>query len=292
MERGVVLIAVGHPHYGQLSLNLALSIIHNEAIPITILCDETAVSTLDRRILASYDITLQYLDESLVRDNGKIKIGRLKTQLYDLSPYQHTIFLDSDSLICPDKKISEWFDWDAPFLIPYEHDTHTDTINPQHSHWLKFEYVKKNFKVVSAPYVGSYQTSVIVFRKEAITEALFSQAFFAHETVEKHFGTVGGWYGTIPDELCFWIASATTGYMPKANIRSQIYFGHAHNSSNRGWILGHKIVTFPSAQNRLVGSSKDLYNELSMYYKRKITGAGLQWKDKGSLPPIKQLQRK
>lgn len=271
MLDGVLLVATGHPYYGEMAYNLLKSIRYNSDIDIAIVATKEALHTTKER------------DFQLIEIPNPESIGKLKTELIDLSPFDRTIYIDADSLICPGKDIRDFLNVENPLKIPYLKLIDTKTTPGNYNHWVNFSYLKEHYNIQIPQMPGEYQSSVITFDKSETSKEFFKAAQRAFQLMKEHFGTIGGWYKTVPDEACFWAATVETGYFPEHNLYPHIYFGWGAQSANRGHILKHHhLVTFPSAQNVLAQTSKYLYNDLSNFYASKLGKKGYQWKDKGT----------
>ena len=86
--RGFVTIATGHKSYYVLARNLLLSYrLHNpESLPFAIICDR------ENEVTAMFD-------DVVVMDSPSFSFHD-KLRLADLTPYDETIFIDADSLVC------------------------------------------------------------------------------------------------------------------------------------------------------------------------------------------------
>lgn len=90
IERGFITIAAGDIHYCKLAWNLLRSyrIFSKSPLPFAILCDDENEYTKDfDQIIVSQDLTASYIDKLL---------------LWEVSPFQETVFLDADCLAYAD----------------------------------------------------------------------------------------------------------------------------------------------------------------------------------------------
>lgn len=95
---GVLLIAVQRPFYGRLAYNMALSLkLDQPDLPILLLADEPALAGLDERRRRVFD-ELRAPDPADYLSAAGPNPFRLKTRLYDYSPFETTLYLDADGL--------------------------------------------------------------------------------------------------------------------------------------------------------------------------------------------------
>jgi hypothetical protein len=92
-HRGAIYCATNHIAYFEAALISAIVLRHlNPELPITIVCDSPTYCTLP---LQTYDISIIVANPGLT---GNFLSRNIKTQLNQFSPYQETLYLDSDIL--------------------------------------------------------------------------------------------------------------------------------------------------------------------------------------------------
>src|SRR3990172_3816152 len=102
MTKGIVLLAFGKRGYGFAAYNLAVSIrAFNNTIPITIYHDDIAFGQIEEHKLSIFDKRIPIKRESLY-NNGSFDPGYVKVNIYDLLPYDLTMYLDVDALCLKD----------------------------------------------------------------------------------------------------------------------------------------------------------------------------------------------
>lgn len=107
--RGVVLIALGHPLYTHMAYNLALSLRFHSDIPIVLFTQGGGINYLfaDQKEIFS---EIRELPQEFYIVDGKEHFIKSKLHLYDLTTFDETIFIDSDTIFSPYKKIENLFD--------------------------------------------------------------------------------------------------------------------------------------------------------------------------------------
>ena len=109
-EKGILLIALGHPIYGKMAAALAASIkATSQEIPIVLYCSEQSTSRLMEGEKKLFDQMLIMPEEYYIT-NGVERFLKAKTFVYDLSPFDETIFLDVDMIWSPKKKPEDLFE--------------------------------------------------------------------------------------------------------------------------------------------------------------------------------------
>src|SRR5687767_9890096 len=90
-ETGILLLAIGHPYYGRMAYNLAISLKANDInTHITLVYTDSAITHINQRNMWVFDNKMPY-------PNTDEPFG-VKLKLYDLTPYERTIYIDVDAL--------------------------------------------------------------------------------------------------------------------------------------------------------------------------------------------------
>lgn len=122
-ERGIVIMAIGDPMYGRLAFNLALSIkMTDKHMPVALFYSEKSLEDLGDHQLAYFDHIEEVEGKRYIfqRDVHELdscpedaitkQYQAVKTQVYELSPYNVTIYLDADTLWNPFRQPQWLFD--------------------------------------------------------------------------------------------------------------------------------------------------------------------------------------
>lgn len=210
IEKGILLIATGHPYYGNMAYNLAVTIKSIENIPIAVVWSDNSLSHLTGTQLSIFDQKIE------LPDGYRTGFG-VKLHLDQLTPFTHTLCLDVDMLWLG-KKPSELFESLAGTSFTCITEGDSDKPNPKYYFWADPNEIKDSYQVEKV-----YQTrsEVIYFEKKDV----FKFARRLHpEIMLKTIRRFGEW---IPDELYFNIAIAKLGieippFMPA-------YWSRLHN---------------------------------------------------------------
>jgi hypothetical protein len=172
MTKGILIIAVGHPLYGNMAYNLALSIkAAGVKDPICIVHSGRALSHLIDKQKEMFD------DFIPVPEGTDFRYHR--TRLFDLSPFELTLALDAD-LIWMNKSTDDL--WPILDKVPFtaqnfgcRYPDGTDCFwKDQYAYtwWGKYEDIKEHYDLVGPLY--RCMNSFLLFRKVEETQLLFS----------------------------------------------------------------------------------------------------------------------
>jgi hypothetical protein len=218
--RGVLLIAVGNPEYGRMAFNLLLSIRATEPdMAIALVHNHSSITHLNEQQQKLFTHLIE-CDASLLVHNNKPAYVKPKCWAYDLTPFDQTLFLDADTLLMPERRLSQLMDQlaDVDFTIKntgrYHIASNTHEGNEQYGYG---GWENNNLPTLAALYgleAGIFwqvQGEVFWFKKSKAAEKIFHQAKKAW-THQKAF-LKGGFGGqTMNDELAFIIALAYVDY--------------------------------------------------------------------------------
>lgn len=106
MKNGICLLCFGDESFGKLTYNLILSIRKLSNIPITVFTDYKSLEFNDIKEF----VNLRDIPDDVLYIKNKCHPNRFKLCLYDISPYENTMYVDVDSLYMSDKPIDCLFD--------------------------------------------------------------------------------------------------------------------------------------------------------------------------------------
>lgn len=290
MKQGIILIACGHPYYGKMAAAVAASIKAVENVSICLLHHGKAVSYLDEKELALFDIKEILSDDLVSNADGSFNPLKARMHMYDLTPFEETLMLDVDNIWLK-KKPSEVFESlkEVSFTIQNTGYTLCDAkADEQYSVWADINDIIKAYKLQGKKF---YQTlgEWIYFKKDNKAKKLFTAAlkiFNAKPKIKVH-SFIGQ---TVPDELAFSIAMALTDIYPHADKYLPTTFfdinSLAQNRFSHIYQLTDKYFTISLGSNRNPVNTVTMYNTLSAAAYQKL---GLQnpykWKSKKTFLP-------
>lgn len=255
---GIITIAISSPAYGRMATNLALSIKTKTKIPICVIYSKSAFEGMEW--------ALDYFDNKIEvddTDSAAKEAMRIKLHLDVYTPYDKTLFLDADVIICPSKDV-----WD--FIMRLSGRTFTaqcfainniaDKPNPIYEHWMDYKDIAEEFPMLSNSKIPQINSSLIYFEGRDVP--VFGIARLAYETISANKLKHKKWRGQIPDELCFNLACAWTGQMPHKKSFRPIELG---GFQSKEFIIDNYLGFSPMGTNvseRNIG----IYNDFATHY--------------------------
>ena len=257
MNKGVLLIAIGHPDYVKMAVNLAASIkATDKDCPIALVHNESSVKALRASQEFLFDHLIECPEEAFTTD-GKTEYIKVKTWMYKLSPFKETLFLDVDMI---------WFMQVSPLkamekLSNYNW-TMSSTGKAEFSVWCDLEEVKKVYN--SEDGFWNYHSEFVYFKKCTETRKYFNevQKRFANPQL-KTLTNFGG--ARLADELAFQLASIVTGQYPHKEVFNPVmWFARDRRQMNlRIHELKHMYLAYSVGGHRTPNIVKDYYNKLA-----------------------------
>jgi len=242
---GILLIALGAPQYGCMAANLAASIrYHDHQTPIHLVHTEESVSMLTaahRALFTSMQLCpVECYTRQGTRDEGRettpasshtralshIEYIKAKTHIYDLTPFEETLFLDVDMYILPHTRMSDVMS-DLSAICDYtiENRGYTDLSLPDdqldknYSTWANILDVKHHYRTTGRFY--HLHSEFIFFKKNDANRKFFDTVREVYDTRPVRWVEFDG---TVPDEYAFDIATCITGHYPHRDDYIAIYW--------------------------------------------------------------------
>ena len=280
----LVTIATGQRKYGDMALSLCISAKANDDEQQTCLIyTDSAVREIEPLIEQYFDYTIRVSDE----ENPIQQAFTLKTKLYDILnkaeiSYDAAIFIDADSLILPDKKVSLWFDelngkkWTCYCNDIYDYKT-KKRLREDYTFWCEPEKIgewcnglevtdqfanKVPHSIKSMPQLN---TSFIYWEDCATANRVFEMATAVMNEDGKF--DYQKYKDCKPDELCFNIACAVLNVMPHQQTYRPLFMQSFSSSYSLEYILHqYNGISFGGNGKHpeyLIG----FYNRLISYYR-------------------------
>lgn len=270
MSKGVLLLALGSPLYGQMAFNAAMSLKADDPnIKIALFYTKGAISTLKKWHLPMFDMFFEVpeMDYTL---NGKTQYQICKLRVYDYSPFDETLYLDVDMLWCKGRKVS----WLMGELTHHEFaigcgsylDVATRKYKRKYQLWGNWENIIKHHNITSGKLWETW-SAIIFFKKVPIVKQMFDEALKVYMDDK---APCYEWANGKPDEYCINIAMNKVGLNPHQENYVPIYCGFIGGRRDEETIK-KKFWGFGFTGNRLGKSDKETYNkwvnQLSLYHK-------------------------
>jgi hypothetical protein len=207
VNRGVVIIAAGIHVYGQWAVNLAMGLKQTDSdTKITLLWKGKGLDLIHQYI-SIFENVIEIPDSVLER-NGLESLLRTKVCLYDLSPYDETIYIDADVIWFPNKPISMLFDEMKNVDVTIGSRGKSDLSTDPRLIWSNPQEMLQKFGDVT---IWNLSSEFMYFKKNDKVKEFFD---IAQEAFDNPGVEYTRFAGTVPDELAFQIAMIKTGIKP------------------------------------------------------------------------------
>lgn len=256
MKKGILIIANGHRNYYRMAVVLAASVKSNEpSMPICLITDNEVT---DPQL---FDIVKKPTPESITQ-NGKTEYIKAKTFMYDLSPFDETIFLDADQIVIEGKKLLPVFD-----ELKGIDFTMSNTGIAQESYWGDIQEVKNIYG--DKPF-WNFHSEFVYFKKSKEAKKFFDAAKKVYKEGKiksaKRFANA-----TMADELAFQSAAIITGIYPhKENWLPNFWFGRDAPNSRKYTYELTGYLTYSIGGDTVLRAVKENYNNLAKHYFAKL----------------------
>jgi hypothetical protein len=286
-SRGILLVALGAPEYGYMAANLAASIRHNDkGVNIHLVYADRSITHFTAAHKALFTSMAECPVEYYTRGTGDEGRGtstpttgnrqltteyiKAKTHLYDLTPYDETLFLDVDMYILPSTRMSNVLaDLSAVCHFTIENRGYADLslpveqLDPDYSTWVNIHEVKNHYKTKGRFY--HLHSEFIFFKKNVKNKKFFDKVREVYDTRPLKWRVFDG---AVPDEYAYDIAAAVLGHYPHQDGYIVVYWHgmDGHKDWNKdviknyiGFSLGGNYI--PDWINQKVNAYKQLYRQ-------------------------------
>lgn len=227
--RGITLIAVGGDGYLRWACNMACSVkYHSPNAVIQLIVSDKLSEGAEQFKGKLFDIITVVDDLQWTDNEGRIFPAKLKTQFYELVPFDEFIYLDVDGCILKD--ITPLFEQKANIVTDVQAVYDRSMGNEfKHMKWCRPDVVWSHYGLSESDLMPAINSSFMFVRKCEEMESLFAQAHYNLMInpipKEKHWHT----WGRVsrdkvnqPDELYINVAMAQLKIVPAHEVA--IYF--------------------------------------------------------------------
>lgn len=286
MDSGILFVAVGHHNYGHMAANCAASCkLQSPEYPRALVCTENVANTIGSAKRAIFD-EIKIVGEDLYTRDGHKYFGLSKLNLYNLSPFQKTIFIDADSFVSPLRKLDELMTYPDRLGFWITNYSQQEGQTGWAGIWGDTGKYAEHLQFKGNRVCTGVQSSVIAFDKSAKSKEIFDNSILAHETIrEKSLQYNNCWFNAIPDELCFTCGMLMSEFVPVVldEILFPIYANTFIKSTEwKGIQEKHTIITFATGPGKMHSTSQNTYNQLANYYCTRAKIAPYHWKTKNT----------
>ncbi len=267
-KRGVLILALGHANYGNMAANLAASIrFGDKQIPIHLVWHGDALNHFTPAHFALFGST-QEIPLAYITKGDKRSYFKAKTHLYDLSPFDETLYLDADMLWHGGTKpIKQAFELlrRADFTIQnrdYVDLARTD-IKPDEWLWADPNEVKRAYNITEGKLMGLH-AELVYFKRNEANRLYFEKV---KEIYNSPLATPTPFAGDLADEYAFAIASVLTGRYPHAAPFMLVYwYLLAYQRTSQLARVTNEWFAFSAGGINPPAKMKEMYNLLAQAY--------------------------
>lgn len=287
-KRGVLLIALGHPNYGCMAYNLAVSLLNTAPdLKIHLMFNPMAVTHLNADQLNVFSSMREAPEDSYYR-KGNCEFIKAKTRVYDFSPFDTTIFLDVDMIWLTQKSINTLFDELAETDYTIQNRDFVDLSEKKsfadYSQWANVEEIKAAYNFKKGNYY-SLHSEFIYFKKTKENKTFFNEWKNQYDELKVKCVVFGN---GIPDELPLSIASVICERYPHKDAYLPIYWERAEKPMERTELI-ESYYGFSIGGNRITPVQVSTYDDFVKYYMNKI-GSSIVFKTQSKVSFLTERQ--
>lgn len=279
MFKGILIIALGNNFYGKMAYQLAVSLRAVSNLPIALIYNESALRSVNRNI---FDHLILAPPEIHTWGTSKEAWIKAKVHVYDLTPFDETLFLDADMLWLH-RRPEEIFDKLKDFEFVMQNHGHYDldqlTVNDKYSQWAKMSDIKTFYRVKEGKFYNIH-SEFFYFKKCERVEKLFEHVKIIYDTIKiAHMKFADA----IPDELTFAIGMIKSGVYPQVENFVPSYWEAAERKKlyKQRSILFNDYYSFSVGGNFNSPYVKQCYDELcKIVFKKMGLGTPMRLQDK------------
>lgn len=292
MTKGVLLIATGHSNYIKMAFNMALSLrVTNPGCLIALAHSKGLNELLSQNEKTYFDKFIEIPSEFYTY-KGDTEHAMVKTRMYELSPWDHTLYFDVDTVWFNTKKIEDLFNSLEGEAVSFQCREKFDIQTEWGCLWnVKqggLKAIREIYNITDNRDIYELQSSMMYFEKGEIARNFFETA---HDCYIKRPFEFFTWANGIPDELVFNIATALCNIKLKTFPYTPLYFIDYAHPRERTKIMDN-YYALSMAGNWLPNPVVEFYNSLVKWnYTRHQAHIRFPylWKNKKEFLPERQI---
>lgn len=253
--KGVLLIALGHSQYGNMAVNLANSIkYNNKNTKIHLVYTESAFSQVTD--FSNFD-SKEICPKEYYKNGEQTVFIKAKTHLYDLTPFDETIFLDVDTILFGGKDFNKFFD-----------------------EFKDYDFTSENYGLINRPRKDGHiwfdaKEAVEAYEPKYEMHEIRSQMIYfkKNDTMSNFFDVVKDIFnnpkikgfkfdGYLPDEMAFNIATGITGVKPHKSPYFVIYWEKTDNTMSWSDVV-KSFFGYSIGGNYISNKASTIYHNLA-----------------------------
>ncbi|HET6255856.1 MAG TPA: hypothetical protein VFE32_17395 [Puia sp.] len=293
MEKGIVILALGHPNYGRMAAVLvALIRCMNRKLPIALLTNHAGARHLNAEERKLFTLVMELDPLYYTAADGTFSPLMPRVYLDILSPFDRTLSLDGDQLWIQGNDPETVFDEleGRPFTICNNGYTITNEHADQNmSLWGDIHAIAAAYKIQSRKFYKIY-AEWFYFEKNEFSDAFFNTARDVFIQPPR-CATVKFAGQPITEELAFCIAMATHSLYPHKEpyFPTYWYYREQEKSGKFPFELKQDYFTYSLGGNSTPLFQENIYNRQAAYAYRKLgLRAPYVWKNKKDFIPERE----
>lgn len=250
LEKGILLVSFGSATYAKYAYNLAYSIkYYNQGLPIFLYSDGSGLDQVDTSVF----------DKIEIREFSQSDPGLNKINIFELSPFKKTLYLDVDGVCLKDlSPLFEQLESQEVFAQVIDYGKKQDKIT--YSEWADNSTVWDHFKLKEEAVLCGLQTSVIYFTKSKVAKAFFKKLKDNYKTplAREKYLLMWGFKKHHPDELYYAGTMAQQDIVPDSRVNPIFFPDHVENVSKI--LSDFYILSMFGGQTQVRQYAHELYN--------------------------------
>lgn len=293
MEKGILLIALGHPNYGKMAAALAATIrCMNKTLPIALVANTDGIRHLAPQEKALFSKIIYPDRRFYTTAEGQFTPLKPRVFFNELSPFDKTLCLDADNLWIQGNDPQKVFDALEGTAFTISNDGHTITdshADQDKSQWGDIQDISTAYKIQNRKFYKVY-AEWFYFEKNEFSEKLFleAQQIFTEPAKCPTIQFIGQ---PITEELAFCIAMARLSLYPHAEpyFPTFWYYREPAVSGRFPFELKGKYFSYSLGGNTTPEWHINIYNNLAAYaYQSLGIRAPYRWKNKKDFIPERE----
>lgn len=293
MEKGIVILALGHPNYGRMAAVLAGGIrCANPNIPIALLTNASGLRHLNPSEKRLFSLITELNPIKYTNKDGSFSPLKPRVYLDELSPFDRTLSIDADNLWIQGNDPARVFDELQGRFFTVCNNGHTITdgnADQDKSQWGDIQQISLAYKIQNRKFYKIY-AEWFYFEKNEITSAFFQTAreVFTQPPLCPTIKFIGE---PITEELAFSISMAIHSLYPHQEpyYPTFWYYREMEKQGLFPFELKDKYYTYSLGGNSTPIFIEHVFNKQAAYvYKKLGLGAPYVWKNKKDFIPERE----
>lgn len=265
--RGILLMALNHPYYGDMAFNLAMSLKYTAPeLPITLITDARGFQYMDGKKQSMFDTILKCPDQ-YTDFRGRKSYIKPKVYLNHFTPYDKTIFLDADMIMTPRKTIMDLFDECSGKSFTMQNRGCLDLSQPSDPNanfmiWATTGQIMDAYGL-TAGRLYNLSSELIYWEKGEQSEKVFETAQQLFESPKvRHIDFDGG----VPDELPFTMSMILNNTYPHKDVWRPIFWEAFDKIQPQEKEINEKYYGVSLGGNIVLKYTRKIYKNLVTFY--------------------------